>query len=353
MCRIIEYKEYAREKSNYCIVVGKYFKYNILKNMKILTVCREIPSDFTVDNHQSISEFVFEQNKAVEKLGVSYDYYLIKEGGFQGYIKGFKDFHHYLEEKHYNYDIIHAHGGHIGSLANTQRKIPVVTTYHGSDINNPINRLSSLIALLFSKTNVFVSSKMLDKVKKYAHGIVIPCGVDFNIFKPLDKVKCRKELGLNINEKIVLFAGRYERKEKNYKLAKKASDIANIDNFIELKDFSREEVNLLLNASDLLLLTSFSEGSPQVIKEAMACNCPIVGTNVGTVAEIISVVEGCFITTFEPEDVVEKINLALHFSKKTNGRDYVEHFDNELIAKKVFELFQKIIEKEHDLTHRL
>ena len=348
MFRITEDIEYAKEKLNYIVLkFEKYFKENKMiykKNIRVLTVSREVPLNLTLHN-RSISEFIFEQNEAVEKFGVSYNYYTVKEGGLVGYIKELYKFNHYLEENHYNYDIIHVHGGHFGSLVNTQRKIPVVTTYHGSDINNPINRLISLTALLFSKTNIFVSSKMFNKVQKYARGIVIPCGVDFNIFKPLDKVECRKKLGFNQNEIIVLFAGRRETKEKNYKLAKNASDIANIDNLIELKDYNREEVNLLFNASDLVLLTSFSEGSPQVIKEAMACNCPIVATNVGDIEEIISGVEGCFIVTFETEDVTEKINLALKFNKRTNGRNMINHFDNEKIAKKIVELYQKVIEK--------
>jgi len=312
--------------------------------MSVLTVCREAPLNLTIHKH-SIAEFIFEQNRAVEKFGVHYDYYLIKKGGIKGYIEEIKNFHFFLKEKNYSYDIIHAHGGHIGSLVNTQRRIPVITTYHGSDINNALNRLISLIALLFSKTNIFVSFEIFQKVQKYASDIVIPCGVDFYIFKPIDKVKCRKELGFKENENIVLFAGRRERKEKNYKLAKEAGYIANVDNLVELKDFTREEVNLLLNASDILLLTSVSEGSPQVIKEAMACNCPIVATDVGDIKKIISDTEGCYLTSFNPLDVADKIKLALKFNKRTNGREVIKHFDNQIIAKKIFRLYQKVIEK--------
>lgn len=312
--------------------------------MRVLTVCREAPLNLTIHKH-SIAEFIFEQNKALEKFGVDYDYYLIKQGGYIGYLKEVNNFHFFLKEKKYNYDIIHAHGGHIGSLVNTQRKIPVVTTYHGSDINNQISRLTSLISLLFSNSNIFVSTKLFKKVKKYARGTVIPCGVDFNIFKPLDKVECRKNLGFNENEKIVLFAGRKERREKNYKLAKEAAYIANVDNLVELKDFTREEVNLLLNASELLLLTSISEGSPQVIKEAMSCNCPIVTTDVGDIRQIISETAGCYITSFNPSDVADKIKLALQFHKRTNGREVIKHLDNQIIAKKIVDIYQTVISK--------
>jgi teichuronic acid biosynthesis glycosyltransferase TuaC len=72
----------------------------------------------------------------------------------------------------------------------------------------------------------------------------------------------------------------------------------------------------LLNAADLLLLTSLTEGSPQVIKEAMACNCPIVATDVGDIREIIGYTDGCYITTFKPSDVAVKIQAAFLLGKK-------------------------------------
>lgn len=310
--------------------------------MKVLTVCREIPQNFTIHRH-SIAEFIFEQNKALERYEVEYDYYLIKNSGFIGYIKEIKKFHLFLKEKKLKYSIIHAHGGHVGLLANSQRKIPVVTTYHGSDINNKITRLISIAAIILSAINIFVSKKIFDKVKRITKNIVIPCGVDFSNFQPLDKIKCRNKLGLSDNKKIVLFAGRKERKEKNYSLAAEASAIAGVENLIELKNYSREEVNLLLNACDILLLTSVSEGSPQVIKEAMACNCPIVATDVGDVKQIISTTEGCYITSSDPSAVAENIKKALRFNKKTNGRDSIKYLDNQLIADQIAGLYKKAI----------
>lgn len=313
--------------------------------MKVLTVCREIPQNLLI-HKQSIAEFIFEQNTSLEKYGVDYDYFLIKRGGIPGYLNEIRNLHRFLKERNYNYSLIHAHGGHIGSLANTQRKIPVITTFHGSDINDPANRLISLFAIMLSKTNIFVSPEIFYKVRHFTHSNIIPCGVDFDIFNPIDKVKSRQKLGLNQNDKIVLFAGRRDRTEKNYKLAEEAANMVNINDFIELKDYTREEVKLLLNACDVLLLTSVSEGSPQVIKEAMACNCPIVATDVGDIRQIISNTEGCYITSFNPSDVAEKIKLALKFNKRTNGRNTIKHLDTQVIALKILELYQQVTGKE-------
>ena len=94
---------------------------------------------------------------------------------------------------------------------------------------------------------------------------------------------------------------------------------------------------------DMALMTSFSEGSPQFIKEAMACNLPIVSTDVGDVKEIIQKTEGCYICKNEPEDVAKKIELALDFAKKTTGREKIQHLDNRIIAEKIIQVYQNVL----------
>ncbi len=102
---------------------------------------------------------------------------------------------------------------------------------------------------------------------------------------------------------------------------------------------------LYFNGSDLLLSTSLCEGSPNVIKVAIACNCPIVSTNVGDVRWLLDDVEGCFITTNDPRDVADKINKALNFKSKTKGRDKLFRlgFDSEHIAKKIIKVYEELI----------
>ena len=104
-------------------------------------------------------------------------------------------------------------------------------------------------------------------------------------------------------------------------------------------------MSIYFNASDLVLLTSFWEGSPNVIKEAMACNVPIVSTDVGDVKEVIGKTEGCYITSFDPEDVAEKIKLALKFGKRTTGIEDIKHLESSLIAKKIIKIYKSVLEK--------
>ena len=126
-------------------------------------------------------------------------------------------------------------------------------------------------------------------------------------------------------------------------MAKKAIDLIQYENveLIELKNYSRREVNLLLNAVDLALMTSITEGSPQFIKEAMACNCPIVSTNVGDVDEVIKNTDGCYIASDNAADISVKIIQALKFGKRTNGRSQIDHFDNKIISSKIIKIYQQ------------
>lgn len=163
----------------------------------------------------------------------------------------------------------------------------------------------------------------------------------------MDKTKMREKHNLKKNTKYALFSSSFSVPRKNYALAEKA--IKKLDvKLIELKGYSRIEVAELLNAVDLLILTSFSEGSPQIIKEALACNCPIVATDVGDTKHVCSNIEGCYITSFDAEDVSEKIKLAIEYAEKkdrTKGRDRILslNFDNRAIAKSIKKIYDSII----------
>jgi glycosyltransferase involved in cell wall biosynthesis len=147
----------------------------------------------------------------------------------------------------------------------------------------------------------------------------------------------------------VLFASDFSPPVKNYSLAYSAIKLLdNNINLIELKGYNREQVNQLLNSCDLMLLTSTREGSPQLVKEAMACNCPIVSSDVGDVKEVINQTVGCYICSFEPQDVAQKIKQAIEYSRiynRTNGRARIIElgFDNETIADKIIAVYNKIL----------
>jgi len=302
--------------------------------MKVLIVCSV--------NSGRIVPFILEQAQSLMKIGVSVDYFTIQGKGINGYLKNRKALFKRINK--YQPDLIHAHYGLSGLLANLQRNIPVITTYHGSDINNSRVFFFSKMAMLLSAYNLFVSEKNRTKSGMKKKQSLIPCGVDINLFKLKDKTEAQKILGFDSQKRYILFAGAFKNAVKNAELARKA--VANFPDVIllELNGYSREEVVLLMNAVDIVLMTSFTEGSPQFIKEAMACNCPIVSVPVGDVPNVIKNVDGCYISTYELTDVSSKIQMALDFQKRTIGRNKIIELglDSETVAKNILRIYEKL-----------
>jgi teichuronic acid biosynthesis glycosyltransferase TuaC len=311
--------------------------------IKILIVCS--------GNPKQLSTFISEQSVALIKKGIKIDFYYILGKRTIGYLKNYNRFRTKLKE--FQPDIIHAHYGLSGLLANMQRRVPVVTTFHGSDINDANVLKYSKIAHSLSVASIFVGNTMMQKVRKSDRSSVISCGVETSNFHYIPKLEALKKLGKNMEGLNILFSSAFNNPVKNYPLAMKACNILESKiqvavNLIELSGYSREQVSLLMNTCDCVLVTSFSEGSPQFIKEAMACNCPIVTTNIGDVELVLGETAGCFVTSFEPDDIASKVEKAIEFRKKynhTNGRDRILKLglDSETVALKIIGIYKNIL----------
>jgi glycosyltransferase involved in cell wall biosynthesis len=124
-------------------------------------------------------------------------------------------------------------------------------------------------------------------------------------------------------------------------------DLLDLSELVLVKPFPvcPELVVDYLNAADVLVQTSFAEGSPNVIKEAMACNCPIVATPVGDVQEIIGDTEGCYLCSFDPIDLKYKIEKVLRAGKRTSGRDRILRIglDMETITNRLLNLYNEVV----------
>ena len=184
-------------------------------------------------------------------------------------------------------------------------------------------------------------SQLLLKNTKYT---IIPNGVDFNKFYPINKINARQKLNIEINKKIVLFVAEIENSIKNYKLCKTAFDLITIPEkeLLVINRFSQDILNLYYNAADVLVLTSFHEGSPNVIKEAAACNLPIISTDVGDVREIIGAVKGCFIVPYDANIIADKLNHILTKTYRTESFEKINFLDSEIIANKIIHIYREL-----------
>ena len=301
-------------------------------------------------NKGYFSPFITEQAQALSDAGYTMRYFGVVGHGLFGYLKHIKALKQYIKiEKP---DIIHAHYGLCGLLANLQRQVPVVTTYHGSDINNKWVLQLSRLAMLLSKWNIFISEQSKQIANPRKHYSVIPCGINLTDDQLINQQAARLQMKLDINQRYVLFAGAFDNTIKNAPLAKQVvslieenSEFEDKVELLELKGYTRAQVNLLMCAANVLLLTSFSEGSPQVIKEAMACGCPIVSVDVGDVRQRLMGLAGCYVAdTDNASELADLLQQALHFEQKTKGREVIvkEGLDNKSVVKKLIEIYHKI-----------
>jgi len=311
--------------------------------MRVLIVCSR--RDYS-PHTDYMAPFVYEQMKAIQALGVECRTVLVGN-----YSHAQRMIRKAIRE--FSPDIIHAHYGLCGLVAGLQRKVPVVTTYHGTDLHYRRIRFASQLSVLLSRRNIVVSQDLSKHLVKKNSIRIIACGVDSSLLVSMDKEEARQKLGWDINAKFVLFSKEFYNRAKNYPLAKAAIDEYNSRfangceaKLLEFIGYSREQVLLLYNAVDCALMTSDHEGSPQFIKEAMACNCPIVSVDVGDVKQVIEGTAGCYIAERSPGDLAEKLDKAINHGK-TNGREKVmEEFDSGVIARRVIDVYNEVLSNE-------
>lgn len=308
-----------------------------------------------------ISPIIKNQGESLQDKNIEINYFTIIGKGLKNYL-----IHIFLLKKHTkenNYDIIHAHFGLCGIVAQLARnKEKLVVSFMGDDIIGSVessgkytlfSKLLVSINKIFLKKYDFIITKsqnLAQKTKIKSRIEIIPNGVDFKKFKYVGRENARTILDINSEKKIIIFVSNPDRKEKNYKLAQDALYLMNDKNIelISVYSIDQEKLNLYYSAADLLILTSYHEGSPNVIKEAMACNCPIVSTDVGDVRWIIGKTKGCDISSFEPQNVTEKIRSALDFSEKigrTKGHERLVELglDSETVAKKIITIYKSVL----------
>ena len=199
------------------------------------------------------------------------------------------------------------------------------------------------MASILSNRNIFTTRTIpaLYKIRKYE---IIPCGVELKFFSGKDKYETRKKLNIKEDEIVILFGGTFDDENKNSKLAFEAISFLSFKvKLIELKNFSRIDVNNHLNACDILLVTSYSETGPLIVKEAIACKIPVVSTDVGDVKEYFGDFNSCHITSYDPNDIASTISEVLQNNSNVHSSScYIleSKLDGASIAKKIYKFYE-------------
>ena len=304
--------------------------------MKVLFVC-------SGNKNNGASEVVLNQYQSLVKLGIEMDMYTIKGKGFLGYLKNVRQLKRKLKKT--KYDIVHAHYSLSGIVASLAYAKPLVVSLMGSDahLKGILKRITFFFQNKTWNTTILKAREMQDHLNLTSY-VVMPNGVDTDRFSPMDKDAARKVLKFNSEEKILVFIANPEREEKNYQLAVDTLTYLRTDNvkLITAYNVPNKEIPIYLNAADALILTSIYEGSVNVVKEAMACNTPIISTNVGDVQENIKALENCFISDNNPKEFAAKVDQVLESNNRSNGRQHVFNLklDSVSVANKLIETYK-------------
>ena len=247
------------------------------------------------------------------------------------------------------YDLIHAHYVYTGLIARAQILLPIVQSFHAP---GQLRRIRGGLCRALARTvdEVVVTSEAHRARLGWARAHVIPCGVDVARFHPIPRPEARARLGWPAERRTLLWVGDPRREKRIDRVRDTFERLRPRHPDLDLEIVSRrphDHIPIVMNAADVLILTSEHEGSPVVIKEAMACNLPIVSTAVGDVPERVRGVDGCRISEPAPEILARHVSELLGSGRRSDGRRAIEPLSTAREADRILEIYRTVLERRH------
>jgi len=260
------------------------------------------------------------------------------------------------------YDVVHVHHSFCGFVALLPKRLPMVWTFHEGEIAGDAvaaTRRQPAKVLTHSKGLKRFVAKRVDRVIVVAEYLkeplgrsdaaTIPAGLDLERFAPMDRGRAVTSLGLDENKRYIVFPSSPARVEKRYDLAKSAVDLLRSDGahgdveLLCLENVPHEKVPLYMNASELLLMTSEWEASPVTIREALACELPVVSTDVGDVRPLVENIAGCYVVDDRTEPIARALGKVLAGDRRVEARERIERYSLENTARQIVDVYRELI----------
>lgn len=309
-----------------------------------------ITNNFPTLNFPIFGIFIKEQIESLNNLGAENEVFFInsREEGKGAYLRSLWKLRMLLKQN--RYDIIHCHhsfSGVIFMLSGRWHKTKRLLSYQSDPRNEGGVVLFRILYSFFDK--IILKNKPKDAAKSKI--VYLPNGVNTSFFVPMDKNQCKEKLGLDKSKRYVLFMDSYNRRpckridrySKTLSILKEKYHHYNLEPLV-LTNTARSLIPAYINAADLHLLTSDFEGSPNSVKECLACNIPVVSTPVGNVGDLLEKVEGSYVaTSFDPGELAELSDRSLNH-KVISSRDSIARkgLDIEAVARKLLDLYHSI-----------
>jgi glycosyltransferase involved in cell wall biosynthesis len=308
--------------------------------------------------------FVEQQIRGIRQIGLDVDVMFLdrRQKGMSVYLRLGRQVRARIVS--YQPDLVHVMYG--GAMADEVTRAvadrPTIVSFCGSDLLG--EPLSGILRKLLAGYGVMASYRAARRAcgvvvkSKNLHDAlpgdadrskvrIIPNGVDLERFQPLNRDECRKQLGWSDHRLHVLFPTNSGDPLKRPELAKAAVEATNNSGvqaeMHQLRGVPHEEVPIWLNASDVVLLTSLHEGSPNIVKEALACNIPVVSVDVGDVRERIQGIEGCYLAVPEPGDLAAKLQMVQAGSRRVVSRIKMQELSLKRVALQLKEFYSEVL----------
>ena len=249
------------------------------------------------------------------------------------------------------YDVVHINSGVVAPLGLCQPQRPVVMTFWGDDVLGDRMaglqpRLTKLCATR-SDHVIVRSQEMADELPCEAS--IIPSGVDLSLFRPMDREAAREAVGWDPSERHVIFPYGEANEKKRHDVAvetvRRADEAS--DERIRLQtvdDADFDEMPTYYNAADALLVSSLREGSPNTVKEAMACNLPVVSTDVGDTRTRLGPVENSHVCSTDAE-LAEAVVSVVETGRRSDGREHVQDVSLERMGERLIDIYESVLEE--------
>ena len=304
--------------------------------------------------------FVRAQMESLRPLGVDYDVLFIDGRRSKwNYVRAIAELRRRLKAR--RYDLIHAHFGLSGWVARFQWRVPVVVSFMGDDVLGrilPSGRVS-LYGWILQVTSYLLARRVEGVIVK-SHEMksrlgldsaqVIANGVDLALFQPMDTDDARRELGLDLKRKYVIFPYHLAEARKRFDLIEEAvklarREIPNLE-ILHVRGVPSDRMPLYFNAANVFVLASMAEGSPNAVKEAMAVNLPVITVDVGDAVDLVGPTAGCYVVPRDAEAIAAKLIEVCRRGTRTHGREWMAPLGIERVAAEIVRVYESVTKHE-------
>jgi teichuronic acid biosynthesis glycosyltransferase TuaC len=308
--------------------------------VRVLVVTHMWPNEATP--HAGV--FVRDQVRALRRLGeVEVDVARFPRGA-RGYVRAARALRRMSLER---YDVVHAHYGLTGASAIAARRDRLVVTFHGTDLVHrfvgPLSRAVARSASLPATVSRSLARSALPGAGVRRRVAVLPCGVDIERFRPVDRRDARSRLGVPPDSRFLLFPADPARREKRHDRAQALAAGLGDTRLLTLRGVAPSEVPLWVNASDAVLVTSEREGFGLAALEALACDVPVLSTPVGIAPVALAGVAGALCEPYSEERWLGELRRHLASDDpRIEGRGRALMFSSERMACRVLVAYREL-----------